>query len=101
MNDLVSMLKDAGMGIGKASEMINCLLFADDIVLIDKTEEEQQSLLTIAGIFASKWNMKFNASKSKVMVIGKLLTPTINLSWKCCMDAIRFIFQRYARNVAV
>jgi len=26
MNDLVSMLKDAGMGIGKASEMINCLL---------------------------------------------------------------------------
>jgi hypothetical protein len=80
MNDLVSMLKDAGMGIGKASEMINCLLFADDIVLIDKTEEEQQSLLTIAGIFASKWNMKFNASKSKVMVIGKLLDK--NKEWK-------------------
>jgi hypothetical protein len=48
--------------------VINCLLFADDIVLIGKTEEELQSLLTIAGIFASKWNMKFNASKSKVMV---------------------------------
>ena len=64
------MLKDAGMGIELASEMINCLLFADDIVLIGKTEE-LQSLLTIAGIFASKWNMKFNASKSKVMVIGK------------------------------
>jgi hypothetical protein len=41
MNDLVSMLKDAGMGIAKASEMINCLLFADDIVLIDKTVEQQ------------------------------------------------------------
>jgi hypothetical protein len=46
------MLKDAGMGIELASEMINCLLFADDIVLIGKTEEELQSLLTIAGIFA-------------------------------------------------
>ena len=34
MNDLVSMLKDAGMGIELASEIINCLLFADDIVLI-------------------------------------------------------------------
>ena len=44
----------AGMGIELASEMINCLLFADDIVLIGKTEEELQSLLTIAGIFPSK-----------------------------------------------
>ena len=34
MNDLVSMLKDAVVGIELASEMINCLLFADDIVLI-------------------------------------------------------------------
>jgi hypothetical protein len=41
------------MGIELASEMINCLLFADDIVLIGKTEE-LQSLLTIAGIFPSK-----------------------------------------------
>jgi hypothetical protein len=28
------MLKDAVVGIELASEMINCLLFADDIVLI-------------------------------------------------------------------
>jgi hypothetical protein len=28
------------MGIELALEMINCLLFADDIVLIGKTEEE-------------------------------------------------------------
>jgi hypothetical protein len=54
MNDLVSMLKDAGMGIGKASEMINCLLFADDIVLIGKTEEELQSL----PLFQSKLLVK-------------------------------------------
>ena len=26
---------------------------------------------------------------------------TVNLSWMCCMDTIRFILQRYARNVAV
>ena len=67
------LLKDAGMGIELVSEMINCLLFADDIVLIGKTEVELQSLLTIAGIFASMWNMKFNTSNSKVMVIGKRL----------------------------
>jgi hypothetical protein len=36
-------------------------------------QKKNWSLLTIAGIFASKWNMKFNASKSKVMVIGKRL----------------------------
>jgi hypothetical protein len=33
--------------------------------------------------------------------IVELSTPTVNLSWMCCMDTIRFILQRYARNVAV
>jgi hypothetical protein len=44
-------------------------LFADDIVL-GKSETELQALLNITVYFATKWNLKFNSDKSKVMVIG-------------------------------
>ena len=59
------------MGIELASHVINCLLFADDIVLLGKSEAELQALLNITADFATKWNLKFNSDKSKVMVIGK------------------------------
>jgi hypothetical protein len=64
MNDLVSVLKNAVVGIELASEMINCLLFTDDIVLIGKTGEELQSLLTIAGVFQIKlyWKLCYKAT---------------------------------------
>ena len=73
MSDLVCMLKEKSLGVNIASEIINCLLFADDIVLIGKTEDELQALLDVASEFASKWNLKFNASKSKVLITGKKL----------------------------
>jgi hypothetical protein len=71
MNNLVSMLLEHNLGVNLASEIINCLLFADNIVLMGKSEQELQTLLNITARFASKWNLKFNSKKSKVMVIGK------------------------------
>jgi hypothetical protein len=53
-----------------ASDIIKCLPFADDIVLMDKSEQELQTLLNITARFASKWNLKFNSKKSKVMLMG-------------------------------
>ena len=71
MNDLVSMLSELNLEVNLASDIINCLLFADDIVLMGKSEQELQILLNITARFASKWNLQFNLKKSKVMVIGK------------------------------
>ena len=71
MNNLVSMLSEQNLVVNLASDIINCLLFADDIVLMGKSEQELQTLLNITARFASKWNLKFNSKKSKLMVIGK------------------------------
>ena len=54
MNDLVSMLSEQNLGVNLASDIINCLLFADDIVLMGKSEQELQTLLNITARFASK-----------------------------------------------
>ena len=60
MNDLVSMLSELNLEVNLASDIINCLLFADDIVLMGKSEQELQILLNITARFASKWKLKFN-----------------------------------------
>jgi hypothetical protein len=65
------MLQNRNVCIELAPRDINCLLFADDIVLLGKSEAELQALLNITADFATKWNLKFNSDKSKVMVIGK------------------------------
>ena len=72
MNDLVSMLDKAGVGVQVSSQLINSLLFADDITLIANSEQELNALLDITSKFADKWNLKFNPMKSKVMVVGIL-----------------------------
>ena len=53
MNDLVSMLSEHNLGVNLASDIINSLLFADDIVLMGKSEQELQTLLNITARFAS------------------------------------------------
>ena len=73
MNDLVSMLEANNFGAELSSQLVNCLLCADDVVLIGKSEAELHRLLDITANFASKWNLKFNQNKSKVMIIGKRL----------------------------
>jgi hypothetical protein len=45
------------MGIDVGKQLINCLLFADDIALIAETEEELQRLLDVASAFVIKWSL--------------------------------------------
>ena len=41
------------LGVNLAPDIINCLFFADDIVLMGKSEHELQTLLNITAAFAS------------------------------------------------
>jgi hypothetical protein len=36
-----------------------------------ESESDLQAMLNIAPSFATKWNLKFNSNKSKVLVVGK------------------------------
>jgi hypothetical protein len=50
MNDLVSMLDKAGVGVQVSNQLINSLLFADDITLIVNSEQELNTLLNITSL---------------------------------------------------
>jgi ribosome-interacting GTPase 1 len=71
MMDLANMLEYSSIGANISSKLINCLLFADDVVLIAESPEELQELLNISNAFANKWNLKFNPKKSKILITGK------------------------------
>ena len=57
-----------GIEIGK--QLIHGLLYADDAVLMSKNEKDMASLLRQLEVYCSKWNLKVNTSKTKMMRIG-------------------------------
>ena len=86
MNDLVQMLSDQNIGVNISLNLTNCLLFADDVVLMAESPRELQTLLQISHQFAKKWNLKFNSKKSKLMVVGKRINN--NSTWKLGDESI-------------
>ena len=68
INDLIILLKRSGIGCHIIRQFIACILFADDVALVAPTRESLQQLLNICV----KYCLKFNFSKTKVIVFGKL-----------------------------
>jgi hypothetical protein len=73
MEDMENMLKGCE-GVKVASQKVNGLFYADDIVLLGSSEQELLCMLTIAETFSKKWGLLFNSKKSQVLIIGKRLS---------------------------
>ena len=54
-------------------------MYADDVALIAESESDLRKMLKISHDFACKWNLKFNHSKSKVLVVGQRIDK--NRKW--------------------
>jgi len=71
MKDLTDMLSEHNIGVHVASQIINALLYADDVALMSESESDLQTMFNIVSSFTMKWNLKFNSNKSKVLVERK------------------------------
>ena len=49
---------------------INCLLYADDIVLLSETKQGLQNSLNVISSYCNVWKLHVNVSKSKVVVFN-------------------------------
>jgi hypothetical protein len=79
MKDLSDMLEKENIGVSFSSKIINALMYADDVALIAESESDLRKMLKISHDFACKWNLKFNHSKSKVLVVGQRIDK--NRKW--------------------
>ena len=61
------------------------LTFADDVVLVADSGAELQAMLDVVERHMSRWKMKYNCRKSKVMVVGK---RDAGVSWKIGEDIV-------------
>jgi hypothetical protein len=72
---------------------VNCLLYADDIVLLSETAEGLQNSLDKLSRYCKKWGMKINTEKTKSLVFnstGRLIGSYIR-SWERPGDLPRVI----------
>ena len=63
-------LDEAQAGIKTARRNINNLRYADDIILMEESEEELKSLLMKVKEESEKVGLKFNIQKMKILVSG-------------------------------
>ena len=68
INDLAEEIKSSGVGLDLDSDtFVNILLYADDIVLIAKNEEDLQFLLFMVENWCKKWRLEINLTKTNIM----------------------------------
>jgi hypothetical protein len=73
IDDLVGELNGGGgAGVKVGGQRLRCLLFADDIVLLDESAEGLQRSLDVAYAYSLRWRYRYNCGKDKsaVMVFG-------------------------------
>ena len=81
INPLIERIKEAGKGVpfageGSTTTFIRCLLFADDVCLVAESIEDLENMLEACRLWASEFKMRFNASKSEVLMLaGRLPEP--------------------------
>jgi hypothetical protein len=75
INDLPAELERQQCGgVRMGRQVVRCLMFADDVVVIASSAGELQRMFDVLGRFAQRWRFKFNfgADKTAVMVCGDM-----------------------------
>jgi len=76
MDVLIIRLKESGYGcqLQSVGLYFDCLLYADDIMLLSHSLGAMRYMLMIYDDFADKYGVKFNSNKSVAMRIGHSIT---------------------------
>jgi len=70
ISNLLCRLSRSGVGAFLGVNYVGALAYADDIVLLCPTPSSNPQLLSICDTFANEYNIKFNARKSKLLVVS-------------------------------
>ena len=63
IDELNVKLRTTDLGIQQSYIILMCLLFMDDIALLERSAKELQKILNITSLFLNKWHLKVNIKK--------------------------------------
>ena len=70
IDQILYRLSGAGVGCYLGDSYVGCLAYADDLVLIAPTPSAMRKMLRVCDDFANEYYIRFNASKSKCVMIN-------------------------------
>ena len=76
----IVILRNMRIGCHIINYFIACILFADDVTLIAPTRGALQKMINACAAYCSKYCLKFNVGKTKVMMFGKLTKSSSSLA---------------------
>jgi hypothetical protein len=82
INDLPKYLQSSGDAVLLNNKPVNCLMYADDIVLLSTSPQGLQNKLDILKQYCNDWCLTVNTNKTKVLIFnkaGKHIKHTFNL----------------------
>ena len=65
VNDLPNIFDNECMPVSLNTSKINCLMYADDVILLSETRDGLQNSLSMLEKYCSKWGLEVNISKTK------------------------------------
>jgi len=72
INDLIDLLRKENIGCHILSIFLACIVFADDFTLLAPTRAVMTELVEICRTYCTRFCLKFNPKKTKVLVFGNL-----------------------------
>jgi exonuclease III len=82
INKISSIFNEQCTPVKLHNKHLNCLLYADDVVLLSKTKAGLQNCITLLKRFCNDIGMEINCNKSKIMIFnkaGKLIPTTFSI----------------------
>lgn len=68
INDIPSLFSNVCDPVKLGDSKVNCLLYADDLVLLSESESGLQSSLKVLETYCKKWKLNVNLKKTKILV---------------------------------
>ncbi len=71
INEQIKEIKASSIGVDVEMEKVVILVYADDIVILAKNEQDLQKLLDIIHRWSQEWQMMVNVEKTKIVHFRK------------------------------
>ena len=102
LNEYIRMCKDKqckGIYVSEEYKDVTMLLYADDLVLIGDQVGNVQNLLNILSDFCSKWGLKVNMDKTKMLVYRN--GGIVKQNEKCFINGVKIESVSYYKYLGV